>query len=180
MTRADMTTALLLIDLQVDFASPDGAMARAGRDLSLVPGALALASALLDGARAAGVPPVFVHLEGHDMCRPGTPGAALVVGPPRLGEMVVPKPRFSAFAGTGLAVTLKKQGIVTLVLAGLTSECCIASTAWHGLEEGFQLVIAMDACAAYEPALHDASLRALSLSGVRLARTADILAEWKK
>lgn len=175
-----MTDALLLIDLQADFASADGAMARAGRDLAAVPGALARAAALLAGARAAQVAPVFVRLEGRDMCVPGTPGAAFIGVAPRADELVISKRRFSAFAGTGLAALLKDRGIDRLVLAGLTSECCIASTAWHGLEEDFRLVIARDACAAYESELHEAALRALALSGAVLAGTEDILGEWKK
>ncbi|MBN9587900.1 MAG: hypothetical protein BGN85_09125 [Alphaproteobacteria bacterium 64-11] len=173
-------TALLLIDLQVDFASPEGAMARAGRDLSAVPAALADAATLLAAARTAGVLPVFVRLLGSDLCVAGTPGTEFFGIAPRADELVVTKPRFSAFTGTGLAGTLKDKGIDTLVLAGLTSECCVASTAWHALEEDFRVVIAANACAAYETALHDNALRALGLSGAMLAPTSDILAQWNK
>src|SRR5579871_3141211 len=46
--------ALLVIDVQEDFASPAGAMARAGADLSGVPAVLANIRALIGAARAAG------------------------------------------------------------------------------------------------------------------------------
>lgn len=173
-------TALLLIDFQVDFAAPDGAMARAGRDPGAVPGALSHAAMLLAGARAHAVPAIFVRLAGSDLCVPGTRGHEFFGVTPHPGELVVTKPRFNAFTGTGLAATLKAQGTAVLILAGLTTECCIASTAWHALEEGFAVTIAADACAAYEADLHRVTLRALALSGVTVARTRDILAEFQK
>lgn len=169
-------TALLLIDWQVDFAAPEGAMALQGRDLSSVPAALAQAAVLLDAARAAGVPPVFVRLHSADLCAPGTPGADFFGIAPQPDDLVVTKPLYSAFAGKGLAANLKDRGIGTLVLSGLTSECCVAATAWAAFEAGFAVVIAADACAAYEPALHDNALRALALSGAELSAASDIMA----
>lgn len=175
-----MRAALLLIDAQVDFASPDGAMARAGRDLGMVPAALDKARVLLAGARAYGVPAIFVRLAGSDLCMPGTPGSAFFGVAPGPDELVVTKPRFSAFTGTGLANRLQAQGVDTVILAGLTSECCVASTAWHALEEDFAVTIAADACAAYDVALHQATLRALALSGVTIVQVDDVLSFFSK
>jgi len=62
---APKRTALLLIDMQVDFASPDGAMAERGADLDDVPAALAQAQRLADAARTAKVPVIFVRLISH-------------------------------------------------------------------------------------------------------------------
>jgi ureidoacrylate peracid hydrolase len=182
---APARTALLLIDFQVDFASPDGAMARTGADLAEVPAAIENAVALTAAARAAGVAVIFVRLltkaDGGDrpLCVADTPGADFVGPLPLPGETVVSKSRYSAFAGTGLADHLKGRGIDTVLLAGLTSECCVASTAWHAFELGLRVVIAPNACAAYEPALHENSLRALWLSGAGMAPTSDIVARWK-
>ncbi len=178
-------TALLLIDFQVDFANPDGAMAATGADLGQVPSAVEGAVLLTAAARAASVAVIFVRLltrPGSDdraLCVEGTPGAAFVGPQPLPGETIISKSRYSAFADTGLADQLKSRGIDTVVLAGLTSECCVASTAWHAFELGLRVVIAPNACAAYEPALHENSLRALWLSGAGLAPTSDIVARWK-
>lgn len=172
-------TALLLIDWQVDFAAPGGAMARQGRDLSAVPDALAQAAALLDAARMAGMLPVFVRLHGDPLCAPGSAGAAFYGIVPGPDDLVVTKPLYSAFTGTGLAATLKNRGIAALVLAGLTTECCVAASAWAAFEEGFAVVIAANACAAYEPVLHDHALRALALSGAKLASASDIMAQFQ-
>ena len=48
-------TALLLVDMQVDFAEPDGAMGKSGMDLSMVGPALRNAVLLADAARAQGL-----------------------------------------------------------------------------------------------------------------------------
>src|ERR1700744_2725389 len=58
-------TALLIIDMQVDFGSPDGEMARRGADVSACQAAVEKAEILAEAARAAGVPVVFARLLTH-------------------------------------------------------------------------------------------------------------------
>jgi nicotinamidase-related amidase len=176
-------TALLLIDMQVDFGAPDGVMARQGKDVTAVPAALANAVLLADAARAAGMPLVFVRLLGRPqdgLCVEGTQGASFIGPLPQAGDVIVSKSRFSAFANTGLAEQLRAQGIATLVLAGLTTECCIQASAWAAFELDFRVVLAADACAAYEEDLHRHALRALELSGATLAASADLAGVWVK
>lgn len=192
-------TALLLVDYQVDFGAPDGEMARRGADIGPAQAALEKARLLLEAARAGHVRVVFVRLlnkpgaetpvtreakarHGDDsppVCLDGTPGADFTGVHPAPGEAVVTKTMFSAFFGTGLDRMLHAEGVDTLVLAGLTTECCMASTAWGAFERDFHLFIAADACAAYEPGLHAGTLEALKLSGAILAGAADFAASWK-
>ena len=138
-------TALVIIDMQVDFAALGGALGAAGVDLSAVPAALAAAERLAESARAAGVPVVFVGLQtsreedspawsermrrrGGDpeaesgLCRQGAPGAAFVGPTPRPGEAVIAKLRYSGFFGTSLDAALKAMGADTVLLCGLTTE----------------------------------------------------------
>jgi ureidoacrylate peracid hydrolase len=180
-------TALLLIDMQADFVAPDGAMARLGREVTAVQAAVAKAVSLTQAARAAGVPLVFVRLltqpgggAGGDICVEGTRGADFTGPKPQAGDVVVSKPRFNAFAGTGLAERLRAQGIDTVVLAGLTTECCIQASAWAAFELDFHVILASDACAAYEEDLHRHALRALELSGASLVASADLAILWAK
>jgi ureidoacrylate peracid hydrolase len=65
------------------------------------------------------------------------------------------------------------------VLCGVTTECCVASTAWDAFERDFHVVIAADAVAAYQPELHRAALAALALNGAILAQTEALRASWK-
>jgi ureidoacrylate peracid hydrolase len=174
-------TALLVIDIQRDFAAPDGAMARGGADMRAIAPAVEQAKALVAAARAAGVVCAFSHVVAPDgaVGRAGTSGTEFVDPLPRADDLVVAKPRYSVFAHSGLAETLKARGIDTLVLCGLTTECCVQSTAWDAFERDFQVVIASDAVAAYQPELHLAALRALELSGAVLAPASAIAAAWK-
>jgi ureidoacrylate peracid hydrolase len=180
---APQHTALLLIDMQVDFAAIDGAMAREGNDMAAPQAALAKAATLADAARKAGVPLFFVRLlsaPGGQFCIEGTRGADFVGPQPRAEDVIVSKSRFSAFARTGLAELLRGQGIDTLVMAGVTTECCIQASAWAAFEFDFRVILASDACAAYEEELHRHALRALELGGATLAASAELIAIWTK
>ena len=192
---APTRTALVLIDCQVDFGAPEGAMARQGADVTAAQAAMAKAMVLTDAARQAGAPVVFVRLltrpgeesaamreawqrRGENpptLCVDGSRGADFIGPQPQSGEIIVSKTRFSAFAGTGLADHLHGRGVDTLVLAGLTTECCVQSSAWDALERDFHVFLAADACAAYEPEFHGLTLRALALNGV-IVESTDIFA----
>jgi nicotinamidase-related amidase len=161
--------------------------------------AVANARALVAAARNAQVPLVFSrvvtapHLEtavekeakarrgmsGPGVCAEGSPGAAFLAPLPEKGDTVITKHRYSLFAGNRLAEQLKARGIDTLVLCGVTTECCVASTAWDAFERDFHVVIAADAVAAYQPELHRAALAALALNGAILAQTEALRASWK-
>ena len=193
-------TAVIVIDCQVDFGAPDGEMARRGADMTASQAALAKATDLVDTARQAGVRIVFVRLltppggenkilreakqrqpdHQPDLCVEGSHGADFVDPKPQAGDLIISKTHFSAFARTGLADQLHAQGLDTLVLAGLTTECCVASSAWDGFEHDFHIFIAEDACAAYDQDLHNHALQALALSGAQVAPSADFVQNWKK
>jgi len=193
-------TALLVIDCQVDFGSADGEMAKRGADMTAPQAALRKAEELVDAARAAGVTVMFVRLvsnpgaesrviheararqgeQGPDLCVEGSHGADFIGPLPLPNETVISKHRYSAFARTGLADRLHSMGLDTVVLAGLTTECCVAASAWDGFELDFHVFIAADACAAYEKDLHDQALKALALSGATVVPTAEFATSWKK
>jgi nicotinamidase-related amidase len=198
---APRRTALLIIDMQVDFGSPEGAVGRWGVDLSTVPPALAAAERLAGAARAAGAPVIFIGLmtsaetdsaawrermrrrggdpEGESgLCRIGEPGAAFYGPTPAAGETVIAKTRYSGFYGTGLDATLKGLGVDTLVACGLTTECCVGSTAWDAFHLDYHVFVAEDACAAYEPDLHAGALKSLELNCAILVKSADVAAAW--
>ncbi len=194
-------TALLIIDMQVDFGSPEGAMGRWGADLSTVPAALTAAEGLADGARAAGVPVIFVGLitsartdsaawsermrrRGGDpqsesgLCRIEEPGADFYGPLPAPGERIIPKTRYSGFHGTDLNSVLKALSVDTLVICGLTTECCVGSTAWDAFHLDYHVFVAEDACAAYEPDLHAGALKSLEINCAILVNSVDVTAAW--
>lgn len=192
-------TALLLIDMQKDFADPQGGLGKDGADMTAPQKAVSQASRLADAARAAGVPCIFVRLitrpedetdflkewkqrrqsDGPPLCREGTPGAAFVGPRPQGGELVFSKKRYNAFIGTGLDAHLRGEGIDTLVVAGLTTECCIDSSVRGAFERDYHVFLVSDATACYEPDLHQAALKALGLNCALLADTGAVLSAWK-
>ena len=195
--------ALVIIDMQVDFASPEGALGRAGVDLSAVPAALAAAERLAAAARAAGAPVLFVGLQtdpgldshawaermrrrGGDpdaeggLCRAGTAGAEFVGPTPRDGELVMGKLRYSAFFGTDLDAELTRRGIDTVVVCGLTTECCIDSSVRDAFHLDYHVFVVSDACAAYEPDLHAGALKSLDLNCAILVETDQVVAAWRE
>jgi ureidoacrylate peracid hydrolase len=195
---APSRAALVLVDCQVDFAAPDGLMAKQGCDVSTAQAALVHAAHLADAARAAQVPCLFVRLvvtdetpamrdwkvrRGHGddplLCREGSRGADFYGVAPLEGEAVFSKARYSGFVGTTLDAHLRSLGRDTLMIAGLTTECCVESTARDAFERDYRIFIATDAVAAYEPGLHQGALRALELNCAMLAASADIAAVWK-
>ena len=194
-------TALLIIDMQVDFAAPEGVIGRMGVDLSSVVPALAAAERLAKAARAAAVPVIFVglftspHTDSSmwrermarrggdpdvesDLCRAGQAGSDFYGPKPALGELVVEKTRYSAFVGTGLGETLRGRGIDTLVLCGLTTECCVDCTARDAFHQDFHVFVPVDACAAYERDVHEAALKAMSLNFAILTDAEAVVASW--
>jgi ureidoacrylate peracid hydrolase len=198
---APARTALLVIDIQIDFASPEGVLGPYV-DLEAVAPAVAAAERLVVSARAAGVPVVFVGLftspetdspvwkermrrQGGDaeadsaLCRDGETGSAFYGPRPAPGETIVKKTRYSGFLGTDLDARLKDLGVDTLVVAGLTTECCVDSTVRDAFNLDYHVFVAADACAAYEPAIHQASLKVMALNSAILTDTAAIATAWK-
>ena len=84
------------------------------------------------------------------------------------------KPRYSAFDSTPLALILRELGIERIVLAGMTTEGCVAQTAIAGKEEGYKVTVVPPACATIHPELESIALAYLErVVGVRLADVPD-------
>jgi nicotinamidase-related amidase len=193
-------TALLVIDVQNDFVSPAGALGLAGLDMLALEEPLRRVEALIAAARASGVTLVFVRvvtrpetdsaalklmterkgqqLDTVAICRAGTPGADYYRVQPRAGELEIEKTLYSAFSGTTLEQQLRARGVDTLLACGFTTECCVDSTVRDAFHRDFNVFIAADACAAYLPDLHHASLNALALSCALLVDSGAVERAW--
>ncbi|WP_304453041.1 cysteine hydrolase family protein [Nocardiopsis sp. YSL2] len=194
--------ALLVVDVQRDFADPAVLtwLDEAGRDR--VAAAVERTSGLVAAARAAGVRVVWVGL-GQDPAQPwaasrwlrglpadpaddpaeepcveGSPGAAWFGVAPEPGEEVVVKRRYSGFHGTGLADTLRSAGTTWVAAAGLTTECCVDATVRDAFQLGFRTVVAADATAAYEEDAHRHALAVLGQNAAVVATADAIAAAW--
>lgn len=177
-------TALVLVDLQRDFCHPEGVMGRLGEDLSNMAGAVAQSARLLSAARSVGMPVIHVRAEygaadssdvslfasraasGTFCCRPGTAGCDFMPDvTPEPGEWIVVKHRFSAFVDTRLDLLLRSNGIRTIIVCGVATQCCVESTVRDASLRDYYVVVGKEATAARGRMqhLHEASLEVMGL-----------------
>ncbi|MCX7263067.1 MAG: cysteine hydrolase [Burkholderiales bacterium] len=181
------STALIIVDLQNDFLSPQGAYAR-GNTVSapalqlparIAPAAKALkakggyvaASQFTLWPDAHGEPMVSPHLlEKRPFLRKGdfAPGSVGQANVPELQDcfdLLVCKVAYSAFFNTQLDWVLRKAGIHTVVVCGIVTNGGVASTARDAHLRDYNVIVLSDGCAAFSDALHEASLADLASIG---------------
>ncbi len=170
-------TAVLVVDVQNDFAHPDGYGGKAGADLTT---AQAAADKLVDfvaEARRLGIQ--VIHVRAHyddkftggpmldklnrrrgpsERCIAGTWGADFYKVIPEDGEHVINKHRYSGFVGTDLEMILHKNGIKTLITGGLTTGVCVESTVRDAFHRDFYNIMLSDGTASPTPDSHQQSL----------------------
>lgn len=180
-------TALIIVDLQNDFLSPQGAYTR-GNTVSaealLLParvapvaqalkaqGGYVAASQFTLWPDAKGEPMVSPHLLekrpflGKGDFAPGSVGQANVPELKDCVDLVVCKVAYSAFFNTQLDWVLRKAGIETVVVCGIVTNGGVASTARDAHLRDYKVVVLSDGCAAFSDALHQASLADLASIG---------------
>ncbi len=193
-------TLLLVIDIQIDFAAPDGAMGRLGLDLRAGAAAIDRIETLIATARQADVavgftrvvtrretdaPVLRAHYErigaGPDavgICRAGTPGADYHRLRPETVDLEILKTRYSGFVGTRLEEELRTRGIDTIVATGMSTDCCVDSTVRDAFHRDFHVFVVADACADYDPRAHAASLDSLGRHCAVVVDSATVIAGW--
>ena len=175
-------TALLTIDLQNDFLHPEGAYGRAGQSSAVMaalperirPVAKALRArggtyisaqfTLVPGP--AGKPLIAPHLKklrpflGKDDFAPGSFGHGLVedLAP---ADYTIEKVAYSALYQTRLEYILRALDIDTLIIGGIVTNGGVASTVRDLHLRNLHTVLLSDGCAAFDPAVHDATLVSL-------------------
>ena len=78
---------------------------------------------------------------------------------PQDGDIVVPKHRVSAFAGTDLDMILRANDIDTLVLFGIATSGVVLSTLIHAVDEDYKIFVIDDLCADGDQELHASLMR---------------------
>ena len=144
-TPAD--AALLVVDVQRGFDDPSW-----GRRNN--PALEARVAELLSAWRAADRPVLHArHMSTlpASPLRPGQRGNGFKAdATPRSGEPVIEKRVNSCFIGTSLDEDLRRAGIRGLVLAGLTTNHCVSTTARMAGNLGYAVWVVSDATAAFD------------------------------
>ncbi|GII75999.1 isochorismatase [Sphaerisporangium rufum] len=178
-------TALLVIDMQNDLLSDEGAYARRGEDARLVRAAIEPVARLVRAARDAGVLVVYTQnttLPGgrsdspawtyfKHYSRPELAGQYTLDGTwgheivpelaPGDGDVVIRKHRSDGFVGTDLDLVLRSNGVRSVATAGIVTNGCVESTVRHAAFLDYYSVVVGDACASTSPRLHDAAIELL-------------------
>jgi ureidoacrylate peracid hydrolase len=194
--------ALLVIDMQNGFASPDGTLGQAGLDISMTRGIIPNIQRLVDAARTAGVHVFWsrqVHypddktrgqrlIPGHlargagrsMLCARGTWDAEIVdelkpyVQP---ADDVIQKHRASCFYSTNFEVELRIHGTRMLIVTGTTSSFCVDSTIREAYARDFDVIVPGDAISDTEIEATRAVLRSTERFHGFVTTTDDLVAK---
>lgn len=162
-------TAFISIDMQNGVASHDSVPNSADEVISRV-------SDLVDAARIGGGLPVYVRTSflpdesdalhpKMDVTRPARPtrpdGWDKIVPQlkPLPTEPVVVKRSFDAFYGSELDLELRRHGIDTIVIAGISTNFGVEGTARSAYNMGYDVVFAEDAMGTSKIEMHEGSLK---------------------
>ena len=193
-------TALIVIDMQRDFAEPGGFGESLGNDVSRVAAIVPTVARLIEGFRAEGLPVLHTQechrpdlsdlpLSKRDRGNPtlrigdmgpmgriliaGEPGTAIIDAcAPIAGEIVIEKPGKGAFYATPLGDILKEKDITHLVFAGVTTEVCVQTTMREANDRGYTCLLAEDATESYFPEFKAAALAMIRAQGAIVGWTA--------
>ncbi|MBY6059535.1 cysteine hydrolase family protein [Leisingera daeponensis] len=194
-------TALLIIDMQKDFCVDGYAASKAGRPIAAAQSIIPTLATLLEAARQSGVLVCHVGfwtLEHHlsdtapwlaqrrratyasdRIAMEHSEGAEFIDAlAPQHGEPVIRKHRYSAFKGTNLDTVLRARNIRSVVPTGVSTNVCVESSLRDAFETGFYTALPEDACASWDKALHDSTLRNVNARFGLTCNSADLINAW--
>lgn len=165
--------ALVVIDVQNDFCSPDGVFDRLGLDLTPAQSIVPRVADLVDECRSVGLQVVFCRYtqsehtmsevqreqrtrgrSGETICQQGSWGAQFYQLAPASSDLVIEKHRYSAFIGTDLDLVLRSLGIRSLLMTGVASNGCVEATSRDGFMLNYYITFVEDCTANYNNTLH--------------------------
>lgn len=180
--RGAARTALLLLDLQVDFLQPNGRLPVAQDQ---VPGMLEATNRAI---RAAGAREMEVIYIGNEFSRWDIPAnwfrnyAAIRDQPgTRIDERVLvindryfPKCRGNAFSNPRLGEFLQSRNVRHVILAGVYANACVQFTALGALRQGYRVTVLRDAVAAANGRKRETALQRMQRRGVEIADSSGV------
>lgn len=195
--------ALVIVDMQNDFVSSDGAMATFGFDVTDVQAAVGPLAVLLAAARKSAVPvfhtrmlndarrnaPSWTAFWGNPaVTLPGSWGAEFVPDlAPLASEIVIEKYSYGAFHGTSLDTALDALGIEAVAVAGTGPNICSGDTMHQAFALGFHVIAVSDslACFSRRGRDHSAKMKEVGLYVIenhygRVMESADLIRAWEK
>lgn len=197
--------ALLIVDVQNDFAADGGAMHREGRDVSMAQAMVPRLERLLEAARAAKVRIVWIRnvyntgpnwylsevwLEqakrrrngayvDYPVCEPQQWNGDFYKISPKPDEVIVTKHRYGAFESSDLDLVLRSRGIRTVIMTGIATNVCVETTARQAFLRDYYVVFTSDCTATYSQAQHDATLFNIDQFFGQVVTSEEVMACWQ-
>jgi ureidoacrylate peracid hydrolase len=190
--------ALLVIDVQNDFAAEGGFFDKVGGDLSTiqeerVPALLKL----IEEARLSCVRVIFVRAiyDPENLsapmrernarlkmelprCLTGSWGAEFYRVKPELGEHVVIKHRYSAMVNTELPKLLMQYGVRSLLLTGIATDTCVESAGRDAYFNDYYVTLVEDCCGAASEEDHRMALKRFNRDYGQVVTSDEVIAVW--
>jgi len=195
-------TAVLMIDMQNFYLSDDGVRDAFGwPPIWRLQETMAECAALMDAARAQGVPVIYSRAVPSEAGMIGAnPRAARHIASradrtpspdaehdawkeqimddlaPKSGDIVIMKTRPSFFEYTELEPVLGNLGVRRLIVAGLQTNVCVEATTRSALAHNFEVAVPEDAVSTDGPDLHWAALNSMRVLYTEIAPWRELLA----
>lgn len=96
---------------------------------------------------------------------------------PQESDTIVEKTTFGAFNSSTIDATLRSMRVETLILTGVSTNCCVETTARDAADRGYACAIVEECTADYDPVAHDAALRAFHFNFGRVLSTGEEVLE---
>jgi ureidoacrylate peracid hydrolase len=189
--------ALIVVDVQNDFVSPEGSAGKRGDDVGAAMAMIPNLTGIIDQARRVGLTIIYIRTthsdwtdtaswiyrtsqkSGLSTCREGSWGAEFYDGiAPLPTERVVIKHRYSAFINTDLNTVLKARGIQSVLVCGVATNVCVETTARDGYMYDYYVTMIDDCSAAYDAKLHMSTLENIRRHFGLVASSNQIIETW--
>jgi nicotinamidase-related amidase len=193
-------TALIIIDMQNSFCSDAGGCDKAGLPVENLKVAIEPCARLIAKAHEFDVPVIYTryvlrpdYSDGgviiHELSPHLKEVAALVDGTwdieivdalrPADGDRVIDKNRPSAFYATAFESTLNELGVDSLVVCGVTTNCCVESTVRDASQRDYKTFVVEDAVAEFEEERHRIALQSMGRLFADVVKITDVVAAWR-
>lgn len=186
-------SALVIVDVQNDYCHKEGCLAKQDLDVSMVDEMMPNLKNIIASLKEIEVPIIYVKTvhedctdsdtwtkrlkgkSGKNLCRKNTWGAEFFQLSPSEDDIIVVKHRYSAFINTRLDSILRSMKIETLIMAGVSTNVCVESTARDGFMLDYDIIFLSDCTAAFSKEAHNMTLQTINQFFGSVATSEEVL-----